>query len=171
MLIALPKYCDIDIQHSGNFALQRVLSHYDEAFENVGLVLGRSLQERDAAILLAPTKALARGDLALHLPVQFVSDQEERERGRVFGSHSAEEEIPPARNRLERLSHRDVVDDYATFGPLVEGAAQTLKPLLSCRVPDLRLDKSQVPEGSPTGPPPGRPSSRTPTRSLPCTAE
>ena len=75
--------------------------------------------------------------------VNLVADDNKWEVVGVPWTRLDQELVPPAVQRAERVGRRHVVDEDAAVGAAVERDAETLKPLLPRRVPDLATLPSQ----------------------------
>ncbi len=109
----------------------------NEGVEDLGAFFGGGLEVGHVAIVATPRFGLVVGHLSFHLLVDLVSKDHKGYALAVFGDRLLGEFLLPAIEVAERLGIREVEHQDAAIRSLVEGTAQTVEPLLSCRVPDL----------------------------------
>lgn len=114
-----------------------------EGLFNVGGVFCAHFEELDVPVRLAPLLRLGLLDLALAGLVELVAENDEGKMFWIFGLALHEEFVAPRVERVEGFRIGDVVDENAAICSSVEGAAQGLKALLACGVPNLRRHRGE----------------------------
>lgn len=110
---------------------------------DISVVLSAGLKVRTAAVLLTPGPCFVLPHLPL-LHVYLVAKYHKREPLGVFNVRVVHELFLPAAKVLETLQVVHSKREQATVSAAVEGGAQGLEALLTCRVPDLKSDQAPV---------------------------
>lgn len=119
---------------------QRILSNCLESLLHIYGFFSARLEVRDVSFTMAPLLGSLGGDSPI-FQINFVAYDNKGEILWVSGAGLDEEFVSPAIKGLECVRHCDVIDQYTAVSSSVKRHTQTLKPLLTCRVPYLHCDE------------------------------
>jgi len=128
----------------GTLLEKSVLGDGLESLLDVDGLLGRSLEEGDVTLGLAPLlKTLGGNDTGV-LHIDLVADDDEREAIGVTRGGLDQELVAPAVEVVESLGDVDIEHEDAAISTTVEGDTKRLETLLTGSIPDLQGHKTVV---------------------------
>jgi len=123
---------------------QSVLCDCLESLLYVNGLLGGGLEVGDVTFALAPCLRSLVGDHTLVLEIYLITQHNKGKVVGITGTSLDKEFVSPAVQVLERLGYIDVEHQHAAVSPTIESHTETLKPFLTCGIPNLHGYKSVV---------------------------